>query len=389
MHVAPHPENPDILYVGFQYGNYTRRDLESGENNRITPRNKLGEPRYRYNWNTPVNISHHNPEILYFGSQKLSRSFDEGKTWKAISPDLTHDLPNGDVPYSTLTSIAESPLNFNVIWIGTDDGNIQITKNGGVSWNLVSTSLPQKRWVSEVHASTYDEATAYVSLNGYRYDEFKTYLYKTTDFGETWTSLKGNLPEDVANVIVQDPVVPTILYAGLDRGSFVSFDGGGEWHYLNQLPNVASYDMIVHPRDLELVIATHGRSIWVMDVKPLHQLSERLDKAITAFSPDPIRVSERWGTQNVEYRDRIMPKVELMYFLNTNKENQSIEIEVFNSDNEMVTTFEITGKNGFNTFTWNLVISELDDTFEFLKKDTYILAFKSGKEKHEVEFEIK
>ena len=158
---------------------------------------------------------------------------DEGKTWTAMSPDLTNNLPNGDVPYSTITTIAESPLNFNVIWVGTDDGNIQLTRDAGVTWSKVSTNLPQNRWISEVHASTFDEATAFVSLNGYREDEFKTYIYKTSDYGETRTSLRGNLPDDVVNIIVQDPVNPSILYAGLDHGSYTTFDGGVNWHYLS------------------------------------------------------------------------------------------------------------------------------------------------------------
>ena len=190
MHVAAKPGNSDVIYVGFQYGNYFRSVLSEQSYNRISPQHDVGEAKYRYNWNTPVTISHHHPEIIYFGSQRLSRSMDEGKTWTAISPDLSNNLPNGDVPYSTITTIAESPLNFNVIWVGTDDGNIQLTRDAGVTWSKVSTNLPQNRWISEVHASTFDEGTAFVSLNGYREDEFKTYIYKTSDYGETWTSLR-------------------------------------------------------------------------------------------------------------------------------------------------------------------------------------------------------
>ena len=159
-------------------------------------------------------MSNHTPEVLYMGSQKVSRSFDRGENWTPISPDLTNQQPQqqeGNVPYSTMSTISESPLNFNVIWAGTDDGNIQITRNGGESWELVSENLPQRRWVSQVHASNHEEGTAYASLNGYRYDEFKTYLYKTTDYGQSWTSVKGNLPESVANVLIQDPKNPNML----------------------------------------------------------------------------------------------------------------------------------------------------------------------------------
>lgn len=388
MHVVPHPENSNIVYTGLQYGNYVRRDLEKGETARITPVHDLGEPRYRYNWNTPVNMSSHNPEIIYFGSQKLNRSFNEGKDWKAISPDLTNDLPNGDVPYSTLTTIAESPLSFDVIWAGSDDGNIHVTTDAGNSWSNVSGNLPQRLWVSEIHASKYNKGTAYVSLNGYRWDNFETHLYKTTDYGQNWTSIKGNLPDEVANVIVQDPVNPSILYAGLDFGSYVSFDDGNEWHYLVNMPNVASYDMIIHPRDLELVVATHGRSMWVMDVKPLHQIADRLGEGITAIKTDPIRSSNRWGNQRAPWDDVFMPEAEFIYFLGGEGMKQNVEIEVKDEDGAIVSRLETQGSHGFNTFKWNLVTGEDEEGFEFLQKGTYTLSFKTGRTSHEVKFEI-
>ncbi len=389
MHVAAKPGNADVVYVGFQYGNYFRTVRSEGSFNRISPRHDVGEPNYRYNWNTPVNISHHNPDIIYFGSQRLNRSMDEGKTWTAISPDLSNDLPNGDVPYSTITTIAESPLSFNVIWTGTDDGNIQVTRDGGVTWNKVSDFLPQGRWISEVHASKYDEGTAYVSLNGYREDEFKTYIYKTTDFGQTWTSLKGNLPDDVVNIIVQDPVRSSILYAGLDHGSYVSFDDGSNWHYLSPKPNVASYDMVVHPRDLDLVIATHGRSIYVMDIEPLHEVADRLGERITGTTPKSIRYSNRWGNQAAQYREPVKPEVHLIYFLGEENDNQRVSIEVSNEDGDTITEIDTQGNYGFNTFTWDLVIGEDVDGLNFLQKGTYTLTFKTGRASHDVKFEVK
>ena len=389
MHVAAKPGNSDVIYVGFQYGNYFRSVLSEQSYNRISPQHDVGEAKYRYNWNTPVTISHHHPEIIYFGSQRLSRSMDEGKTWTAISPDLSNNLPNGDVPYSTITTIAESPLNFNVIWVGTDDGNIQLTRDAGVTWSKVSTNLPQNRWISEVHASTFDEGTAFVSLNGYREDEFKTYIYKTSDYGETWTSLRGNLPDDVVNIIVQDPVNPSILYTGLDHGSYTTFDGGVNWHYLSSKPNVASYDMIIHPRDLDLVIATHGRSIYVLDIEPLHEIADRLNERITGITPKPIRYSGRWGSRNAEYEAFNKPEVKLMYFLAKDDNNQKVDIEISNEEGEIVTTIKTVGQHGFNTYIWNLVISGTKDDLSFLQKGMYTLTFKTKRASHDVKFEIK
>lgn len=388
MHVYPNPKKPEEVVVGFQYGNYFLLNLEKNTTNRITPRHDVGEARYRYNWNTPVNLSHHNPEIIYFGSQKLNRSFNQGETWRAISPDLTNDIPNGDVPYSTLTTIAESPLNANVIWVGTDDGNVQLTRSGGAEWeNVTNNGLPKGLWVSEVHASAYDEATAFVSLNGYRFDNFETHIYKTTDYGKNWTSLKGNLPDEVVNVILQDPKVPEILYAGLDHGTYISLNEGKEWHYLANMPNVASYDMVVHPRDFELVIGTHGRSIWVMDVNPLHSLKPRLNEKITGFSPDEIRFSGRWGTKSTPFRDRIMPEVTFMYFL-PGKGNATVEIAVLDKEGSEVWKTETNGSHGFNLYEWNLVTKQDGDSYTFLERGEYTIKFKTGRNTHEVPFKI-
>ena len=389
MHVNPHPENSDIVYVGFQYGNYMRRNLSDGSSYRITPRHEIGEDRYRYNWNTPVELSVHNPEIVYFGSQRLNRSFDEGKTWTAISPDLSYNFANGDVPYSTITSIAESPISFQVLWVGTDDGKVQVTRDGGTTWNDVSSGLPQYRWVSEVHASNHDVATAYVSLNGYRFDEFSSYIFKTTDYGATWTSVTGDLPEDVVNVIVQDPVQPELIYAGLDHGSYVSLNDGQNWHLITQIPNVASYDMIVHPRDLELVTATHGRSIYVSDVTLFHELHARIQEDITVFSIDDVRYSARWGNQSVAYRDAFEPNFEASFYVKP-KNNQrlewvTLEVMVSNEDGNVYTD-EMRVREGLNTFRWNLFHEQ---TQEYLGKGSYTLTIKKGRSSHETTFEIK
>ncbi len=391
MHVAVHPENSDILYTGFQFGNYFRIDQSKDEYQSITPKHDIGEGRYRFNWNTPIEMSNHNPEILYFGSQKINRSLDEGETWTNISPDLTKDLPSGNVPYSTLTTISESPIDFSVIWAGTDDGNLQVTTNGGSTWNLVSENLPQRRWVSEVQASPHDPATAYVSLNGYRFDEFKTYVYKTTNYGKSWTSVKGNLPEDVTNVIVQDPVNSDILYAGLDHGTFASFNDGEEWHLVNGIPNAASYDMVVHPRDHDLVVGTHGRSIFVMDLEPLHTVAEHQDATIVALKTDNVRYSSDWGERDAPYEEIEEPDVEWIYWIgDENIQEQSIAISVKDKDGKVVTELTDEANYGFNTFNWNLKLEEAteDSSAKYLAPGKYTITYQINDSTDETTFEV-
>lgn len=396
MHVAVNPKNPDWVYTGFQFGHYYRIERSRDQTTPIQPKPDIGQPRYRFNWNTPVNMSHHNPDILYMGSQKIHRTMDRGDNWEELSDDLTEDLHgDGNVPYSTITTIAESPLEFNVIWAGTDDGNIYVSRDAGTNWQLVSESLPN-RWISEIHASNHDPAKAYVTLTGYRRDEFRIYVYKTTDYGQTWTSIKGNLPEEPANVVEEDPKVPGLLYLGTDGGTYMSFNDGKKWQLINGLPNVPAYDMLVHPRDNELVVGTHGRSVYVIDVKPLQQLAGKTDTPLMAFSADPVGYSERWGQRSARFRDINEPEVQWLYYLGSGNRNNSREvtITVKNDKDETVYDWTEQGKYGFNRASWNLQIAEKQSdegktVREYLKQGTYTIEFKTGKVSDHVEFEIK
>lgn len=391
MHVAVNPQNSDLVYTGFQFGNYFRINQSKSNYSKITPKHEIGEAPYRYNWNTPIELSNHNPDILYFGSQKINRSMDRGKTWATISPDLTKDLPNGNVPYSTLTTISESPVDFSVLWAGTDDGNIQVTKDAGTTWELVSEHLPKRRWVSEVEASPHDPGTAYASLNGYRFDEFKTYLYKTTNYGRTWTSIKGNLPEDVANVITQDPVIPDILYAGLDHGTYVSFNDGKKWWAVNGIPNVASYDMLVHPREQELVVGTHGRSVYVMDVKPLHEVARQQDQTILALKTEAVRHSDNWGQRPAPYREINEPEAQWLYWIgDEDVENESIEISIKDEEGKTVTKLSDKASYGFNKFTWNLQLKEgqKDTSATYLSPGNYKIIYTINGSSDETTFKV-
>ncbi len=400
MYVAADPRNSKLVYWGFQFGNYFR--VEPGKPPaRITPRNDIGEPAYRWNWRTPVILSKHNPDIVYMAAQKVFRSLNKGDNWETISDDLTQNRKQGDVPFSTVSSLAESPLKFGLLYAGTDDGNVWVSKNGGGSWENITAGLPAGKWVSSVSPSPHDEATVFVSLNGYREDDFKTYLFGSTDYGKSWKSVTGNLPEMVANVLIQDPVNADMLYCGLDNGTYVSLDRGANWHLFNGMLNVASYDMLVHPRDNELVVGTHGRSVFVADVKPLQALKNTA-KAIMAFTPESIRHNERWGQQQYQWATAFEPKVSILYYVG--KPVNQVNVEVYDEKKNLVRQLSTTGTAGFNTFTWDVKVTEsapvtpkgksknpapAPSTLNYAGKGKYTVRFKNGTESSEVVVEIR
>jgi photosystem II stability/assembly factor-like uncharacterized protein len=267
------PVDVNIIYYEHQFGVLRRKNMKTGETKDIMPREKEGEPRLRRNWMTPYIISRYDPATLYYAAHKVFKSLDRGDSWVCISPDLTTNPgpeKRGDVPYGTITMLSESPLQQGLIYAGTDDGNVQVTKDDGKTWTLVNDGLPAK-WVSRVIASQHELGTMYVTLTGYREDDFEKYVYMSKDFGKAWNSIAGNLPSEGINVIREDPRDKNILYVGTELGVYVTLDRGETWHSLcNHLPTTPVHDLVIHPRDHELVIATHGRSFFVLDVKSIN-----------------------------------------------------------------------------------------------------------------------
>ncbi|TNE73093.1 glycosyl hydrolase [bacterium] len=389
MHVAVHPQNSNIVYAGYQFGNYYRIDRKKNDYTFITPKHDIGTDTYRFNWNTPVVLSAHNPDVVYMGSQKVMRSMNRGDDFVEISPDLTTNYkPQGNVPYSTLTQISESPFQFGLIWAGTDDGNIQVTENGGVTWVNVNSGLPKNMWVSKLVASPHDRNSAYVTLTGYRFDHFESYAYMTSDLGKTWTALDGGLPTQAVNVLIPDTENPNLLFAGTDHGGFMSFDAGKNWQQMpNTIPNVAVYDLMVHPRDGELVVATHGRSVYVFDVKPLRELLKKgLNEAVYVFEPSAVMYSNRWGTQRNPYDAVFKPSASVNYFV---KEASKLEVKLGDGKKKVFKTWKLDTVAGYNELSWDLVLSEKDGKAEFLGVGKYTLTFKVGKTEVSVPFEVK
>lgn len=280
-HHAIDPTNPNIVYSCGFYGNLTRTDLSKTGPERsklIVPRVYPDEPRLRGQWLAHFIISPHNPSIIYHGMQYLFRSLDRGDTWERISPDLTYYRPDetGDIPYHTITAISESPLKYGLIYVGTDDGRVSVTRDGGKSWKEITSGLPYQKWVSRIVASQYEMGTVYLTQHGRADDDFTPYIWMSRDFGNTWVSIANGIPLGPVNVIREDPVDRNILYVGTDLGVYVSKDRGKTWQVLGgNLPSVYVHDLIVHPRDNVIVIATHGRGMWVMDANPINEKPKR------------------------------------------------------------------------------------------------------------------
>jgi len=329
------------VFTGFQFGNYFRLHKDKGGAVSVTPRHKLGERPYRFNWQTPILLSPHNQDIFYIGSQKVHRSFDQGRTYQTLSGDLTRGVKIGNVPYGTLSALDESPLRFGLLYAGSDDGLIHVSNNGGHSWERVSDGLPkevQYFWVSRVQASKHDTSVVYAALNGYRWDNFEAHVYRSANYGKTWERLGAHLPPEPVNVIKEDPVNPNLLYVGTDHALYVSLDKGKTFMGLMGqhqraakataleasgdakavMPHVAVHDVAVHPRDKELIVATHGRSLYLADVSHIQSLTpEILQKPLVAFAPKAVTVSPRWGKRGFGFAEVFEPQVSLGFYTKT------------------------------------------------------------------------
>ena len=314
MQVQVDSRDHNVVYTGFQFGNYFRINRETDELKRFNIKHKLGEKPYRFNWQTPILLSPHNQDILYLGGNKLMRSMNQGDDWEAISPDLTYGGKSGNVAYGTLATICESPFQFGLIYTGSDDGKIQVTKNGGGDWTDISAGLPKDLWVSRVVASEHKKERVYTTLNGYRWDDFTTYVYMSNNYGQTWKNISGNIPASPVNVVVEDPKKDNIIYVGTDNGAYVSMDGGNSYHaFAKDLPAVAIHDIKIQKRENHLLLGTHGRSIYRADMRPIQSMEK--GKSVQLFEVASIRSSPRWGNSFSMWRDPMEPEVKVPYFV--------------------------------------------------------------------------
>ncbi|HSS19659.1 MAG TPA: hypothetical protein VLL54_06265 [Pyrinomonadaceae bacterium] len=377
------PSDPSIVYVESQNGTMSRLELKTGERKSIRPEARPNEKRYRFDWNSPIVISPHNNRTIYFGGNRVFRSADRGNTW-TWSDDLTRDQDREKIPimgvvpdknmlsrhdgvetFGQVVTLAESPIKEGLLYAGTDDGNLQISRDSGKTWKNITDKLPgvpKSTYVSRVVPSRYAEGAAYVTLDGHRADDYNTYVFVTTDFGESWKSIKGNLPAGVtARVIREHPRTQNLLFLGTEFGAYVSFDHGGRWTRLKgTLPLVRVDDIQIHPRDNALVLATHGRSIWVLDdLSPLERASESiLSSDIHVFdvaAATHFRLYGRKGnTGHKWYAAPNPPYGAVINYYVKDKPKDEVKITISDASGTVVRDLKGTKEAGLNRVVWDL-----------------------------------
>ena len=374
--------DPNYAYADGQGGEVARVNRHTLEKRLIKPQPNYGEGKLRFNWNTPIHMSPNDKGTIYIGAQFLFRSRDHGQTWDRISPDLTTNDPekqkqeesggvtvdNSDAEtHTTIYSISESPKDSNTIWAGTDDGNLQLTRDAGKTWTNVVANvphLPKFSWVSWVEASVHDPASAYAAFDRHTFGDMSPYVFKTTDYGKTWTPIVASDSgvRGYAHVIKEDTVGPNLLFLGTEFGLWVSSDGGKQWAQYkgHDFPCVAVRDLVVHPRDSDLVVATHGRGIWIIDdITPLRHLAPEVrSKEATAFLPDRpaqqrIETFGGWLEGSAAFSGPNPPTgVTITYYQQKRHIYGRMKIEIFDSSGKLLDTLPSNNRRGISRVNW-------------------------------------
>jgi len=358
MQVMVDTRDNATCYTGYQFGNYYRVNKTSGDSKFIQPTHKLGERPLRFNWETPIWLSRHNQDILYMGSDKFHRAMNKGDDFETLSPDLTKGGKKGNIPYGTITTMNESALKFGLLYIGTDDGLIYVSQDDGYNWKKISDNLPQNLKVTRVYASNFDTATIYASLSGYFYDDFTPYVYMSKNYGKTWGKIGADLPMgEIVNVVKEDPKNKNVVYVGTDNGLYVSLNRGRSFmHMTGGLPAVSVHDLIVQPRDNDLIVGTHGRSIYIAHVGELQQLNDSiLAKDIYTFQAKPVKYRENWGKIATTWSDTVEAKTTFAFYIKE-KGITTIRIKTAGENSIVLNTLKDTSAKGLNYFTYDLSI---------------------------------
>jgi len=377
------PSDSNYLYAEAQGGEIGRVNRWTHETRAIKPYPKYGEKKLRFNWNTPIQVSPNDKNTLYIGCQFLYRSRDHGQSWERISPDLSTNNPekqkqeeSGGITVdnsaaemnTTVYTISESPKNGDLVWVGTDDGNIQVTRDGGKNWTNVIANVPgigKDPWIAWVEASRFDEATAYAAIDRHMYGDMTPHVFKTTDYGKTWTSIVAGDAgiRGWAHVIKEDTIKSNLLFLGTEFGLFISNDGGGHWAQYkgSSFPAVAVDDLIIHPRTSDLILATHGRGIWIIDdISPLRDLTRDLMQEDAGFLPIPqgtqwMETFGGWpeGANSFHGQGR-SEEATIPYYQRTRHIFGDLKIEIFDSEGKLVDNIATSKHRGVNRATWSM-----------------------------------
>jgi photosystem II stability/assembly factor-like uncharacterized protein len=412
FHTTVDPNDWRTVYTESQGGNIRRLDAVFRQQGKsITPNpstiinfdelfpdyqgtGRLSRDRFRFNWSSPLRLSPHNSNTLLFGGNYMFRSHDRGDSWEIISPDLSTAEPDladpetggltrdvtGAETHATILTLAESPVTPGVIWAGTDDGRVHVTRDDGATWVDVGVNIPEPPrglWVSRVEPSRFDEGTAYVSIDGHRSDEFRPWIFKTTDYGATWTRITNGIPDGhPVYVVREDPKNAALLYAGTEFGVFFSVDGGENWSEAGfGLPTVSVHDLVIHPRESDLIAATHGRSVWILDdltalqqltpdvqASNLHLFNQKTATKWQGISRGATRGHKLFMGRNpltIDQREPGNSPSELqnsaaVHFWVGSSRGETVTLEIMSLDGSLMASHEIDAHPGVNRFFWDL-----------------------------------
>lgn len=380
--VQPDDTDPEIVYSESQGGNITRANLRTNQSQTIQPQALAGDPELRWNWNSPIVKSSVNPKVLYMGAQFLFKTSDRGYSWERISPDLTTNdtvkqkqyasggltLDNSSAEnHCTIFAIGPSPLDENLLYVGTDDGNIQITRNGGRNWELISKNIPgvpAGAWVSSIEPDRFDRNTVYATFDHHMYGDMNTYAAKSTDQGRSWTLLSGSKTlRGFAHIIRQDLVNPQLLFLGAEMGLFISNNGGADWVlYKGNVPEYAPVrDLIIQPRTNDLVIGTHGRGIYILDdISPLRTLTPELLQKNAALLPTrPVAVTNGHFGQSFPNTDgyagaNAPEQAQILYYLKERISTGDVTLDVLDEQGKLLVSIPGTKRKGINIVNWDM-----------------------------------
>jgi photosystem II stability/assembly factor-like uncharacterized protein len=421
------PADADYAYAEYQGGKIARFRKSTGESKDIKPLPRSGEPEFRFNWNAPIHMSPNHPGTIYLGGQFLFRSHDHGESWDRISPDLTTNDParqhqelsggltidNSDAEkFETIYTIAESPKNGEVIWAGTDDGNVQVTRDGAKHWTNVAknvSGLPAGTWVSTIEASHFDPATAYATFDGHAAGDMKTYVYRTKDYGKTWTSLSTSELSGYAHVVREDLVNPNLLFVGTEFGLFLSIDSGAHWaQFKGSLPNVAVRDIAIQPRESDLILATHGRGVYILDdLTAIRALTpELLARDLVMLPSRPSVLALPAGEQRFdgdsEFEGRTLPEAAaIVYYQKKRHIFGDLKLDIYDAKGQLLTSLQGDKRRGLNRVQWperakppkvppaaGLVENEYVFYGPQVQEGTYTVKLSKGKENYSSEVKL-